>query len=81
VAIDEAHRMRKAAKKRLTPRGWVLREVSWMRFSDWDRLMRMLQGEYATLSVQADGASQHCKGELYVSPRGLVIIAEWEEAQ
>lgn len=43
--------------------------------------MKLLRGEYATLSIQADGASKHCRGELYVSPRGLVIIAEWEEAQ
>jgi hypothetical protein len=69
------------AAKKFPPRSWVLRDVSWMRFSEWDRLMRLLQGEYATLSIQADGSSQYCKGELYVSPRGLVIIAEWEEAQ
>jgi hypothetical protein len=32
------------AAKKFPPRSWVLRDVSWMRFSDWDRLMKLAAG-------------------------------------
>jgi hypothetical protein len=56
------------------PGDWVLRTLPWMSMIAWDRMLKRLNGQYATSWLQSCGATQCCKGELYVSPEGALII-------